>query len=128
MHAFPGVHFFLDRDLVLGAGLEAPADAHVQPLGVLAEHHEVDVRWGASLQRAQALVEQLHRPVVHVEIQLEAGAEQDVARVPVVGHARVAQGTDEDGIELPEGVVAAGGQGDARLEIVIGAPGQVFQV
>ena len=68
----------------------------VQAFRVLAEHDEVHVRGRAILQRTEALVEQLHRPVVDVEIELEARAEQDVARVPVVGHARIAQRADED--------------------------------
>ena len=54
----------------------------------------------AVLQRAQPLVEQLHRAVVDVEVELEARAEQDVARVPVVGHARIAERADEDRVEL----------------------------
>ena len=127
VHALPGVHFLLDRDLVLGARLEASADADVQPLGVLAEHHEVDIRGRASFERAQALVEQLHRPVVDVEIELEAGAEQDVARVAVVGHARIAERADEDRVELPQRVVAAGRQGHAGLQVVIGAPRQQLE-
>ena len=43
VHALPGVHFLLDGNLVFGPGLEPAADADVQPLGVLAEHDEVDV-------------------------------------------------------------------------------------
>ena len=54
----------------------------------------------AVLERAQPLVEQLHRPVVDVEIELEARAEQDVARVAVVGHARIAERADEDRVEV----------------------------
>ena len=54
----------------------------------------------AILERAQPIVEQPHRPVVDVEIELEARAEQDVARVPVVGNARIAERADEDRVEL----------------------------
>ena len=43
IHALVGVDLFLNRDLVRRARLEAPADAGVQPLGVLAKHDEVDV-------------------------------------------------------------------------------------
>ena len=46
VHALVGVDLFLDRDFVVGAGLEAAADADVHALGVLAEHDEVDVRRG----------------------------------------------------------------------------------
>ena len=99
VHALVGVDLFLDRDLVVGAGLEAAADADVDAFGVLAEHDEVDVASAAVLQRAEPLVEQPHRPVVDVEIELEARAEQDVARVAVVGHARIAERADEDRVE-----------------------------
>jgi hypothetical protein len=94
--ALEGVDLLLYRDLVVGPRFEAAADADVDPLGVLAEDHEVDVVPGAVLQGAQALIEQSNRPVVDVQIQLEAGAEQDVAGVAIVGYARIAQGADED--------------------------------
>ena len=80
-------------------GLEAAADADVEPLGVLPEHDEVDVLRAAVLQRTEPLVEELHRPVVDVEVELEARAEQDVARVAVVGRARIAERADEDRVE-----------------------------
>ena len=83
----------------------------------------------ASLQRAEPLVEQLHRPVVDVEIELEARAEQDVARVPVVGHARIAERADEDRVELPQQCRSRlAGMVTPVCEIVIGAPGQVLEV
>ena len=104
LHALVGVDLFLDRDLVVGARLEAAADADVEPFGVLAEHDEVDVVRRAVLQRAEPLVEQPDRPVVDVEIELEARAEQDVARVAVVGHARIAERADEDGVELSRSI------------------------
>ena len=103
VHALIGVELFLDRDLVLGPRLEPPADADIEPLGVLAKHHEVDVVGAAAFERTEPLVEQPHRPVVDVEVELEARAEQDVARVAIVGHARIAKRTDEDGVELPAG-------------------------
>ena len=80
--ALVGVDLFLDRDFVRRPGLEPAADAHVDALGVLAEHDEVDVLRAAVLQRAEAIGEQLDRPVVDVEVELEPGAEQDVARMP----------------------------------------------
>ena len=44
--------------------------------------------------------------MVHVQVELEARAEQDVARMPVVGHTRIAERADEHRIELPEQRVA----------------------
>ncbi len=82
----------------------------------------------AVLERAEPLVEQLDRPVVDVEIELEARAEQDVARVAVVGHARIAERADEDRVELAQQVVAVRRHRDAGLEVVVGAPRQVLEV
>ena len=99
LDALPGVDLLLNRHFVLGARLEAAADAGVEPLGVLPEHHEVDVGRAAPLQRAQPLVQQRDRPVVDVQIELEAGAQQDVAGMTVVGNPWVAERADEDGVE-----------------------------
>ena len=112
MDALVGVELFLDRDLVVGARLEAPADADVQALGVLAKDDEVDVGRAAVLERTETLVEQADGPVVDVEVELEARAEQDVARVAVVRHARIAERADEDGVERPQVVVAVRRHGD----------------
>ena len=129
VHALEGVDLFLHRDLVLGSRLEAAADVDVQPLGVLAEHHEVDILRAAPLQRTQPLVEQPHRTVVDVEIQLEARAEQDFARMAHVGNARIAEGAHEDRLELvAQHRVAVWRQADAGLEVVIRAVGQHLEV
>ena len=129
VHALVGVELFLDRDFVLGARLEPPADADVQPFGVLAEHDEVDVGRRPILQRAQPIVEQPNGPVVDVEVELEPRAEQDVARVPVVGHARIAQRADEDGVELvPQHRVAVRRNRDAGLQVVIRAPRERLEI
>ncbi len=88
VHPLVGVDLFLEGHFVWRPGLEAAADANVQPLGVLAEHHEIHVGRRPVLQRTQTLVEQPDRPVVHVQVELEARAEQDVAGMPVVGHTR----------------------------------------
>ena len=61
-------------------------------------------RASAVLQRTEPVVEQPDRPVVHVEIELEPRAEQDVARVAVVGHARIAERADEDRVERSRSV------------------------
>ena len=128
VHAFVGIDLFLDRDLVVRVRLEAAADADVDAFGVLAEHHEVHVVRAAALERTQPLVEQLHRTVVDVEVQLEASAEEDLARVPVVGHARIAERADQDGVELPQQVVAVRRQRLAGRDVVVGAPGQVLEL
>ena len=43
VHALVGVDLFLNRHFVLGAGLEAAADADIGALGVLAKHDEVHI-------------------------------------------------------------------------------------
>src|SRR5204862_8318483 len=90
----------LTRQLVLRVRLEPAADAHIQPFGGYAEDGKIHVRGRPSLQRTQPIVEQADRPVVGVEIELEADAEENVPGVTVVRHARIAERADEDGIEL----------------------------
>jgi hypothetical protein len=124
-----GVQLFLDRHLVFGPGFEAAADAHVEPLGVLAKDDEVHGGGRLPFQRAEPLVEQLHRPVVDVEIELEARAEQDVARMAVVGHARIAERADEDRVELvAQHRIAVRRHRDAGLQVVLGAPRQHLEI
>ena len=128
VHAFISVDLFLDRHFVIGAGFEPPTNAHVDAFGVLAEHDEVDVFRRSPLEWAEPLVEQLHGPVVHVEIELEARAEQDVARVPVVRHARITQRANEHRIELPQQVVAVRRHRLLRFQVVVRTPRQVLEL
>ena len=73
-------------------------------------------------------MKQLDGTVVHVKIELESGAEENVARVPVVGHARIAERTDEDRIELAQQVVPVRRDRDTGFEEVIRAPRQLLEV
>src|SRR5262249_37655791 len=114
---------------VFRSRLEAAADADVQPFGVLAEHDEVDIGRASILQWTQTLVEQTHRAIVDVQVELEARAEQNIASMTVVGNARGAERADEHGVELvTQHRVPVRRNGDARLQIVIGAPGQDVEV
>ena len=122
--ALVGIDLFLNRDFVWRTGLEAAADANVEALGVLAEDDEVHVGGRPVLQRTQPLVEQPDRTIVHVQVELEPRAEQDVARMAIVGHARIAERADEHRVELPEQRVAVFRNRDARREEVVGAPRQ----
>ena len=58
----PGEHALLRHHLVLGAGVDTPADVGVLALVVLAHHQEVDVRRGAATQRGLNALEKTHRP------------------------------------------------------------------
>jgi hypothetical protein len=103
MNARIGVELRLQSDFVVCVWLEPAAHAHVQALGVFAEDDEVDIGRAATLERTQTLVEQPDGTIVHIEVELEPCAEQDVARMAVVGHARIAERADEDRIELAQG-------------------------
>jgi hypothetical protein len=127
--ALVGVQLFLNRHLIVGPGLEASADADVQPFRVLAKDDEVDVGRRPVLQRAQPLVQQLHRPIVDVEVELEPRAEQDVAGVAVVGDPRIAERADEHRVEIvAQHRVAVRRNGDAGLQVVVGAPRQHLEL
>jgi hypothetical protein len=128
VHALVGVDLFLNRDLVRRAGLESSTDADVDTLGVLAKDHEVHVGARAALERTESVVEEADRPVVDVQVELESGTEQDVARVPIVGHARIAERADEDGVERSQRVVAVCRNRFTGGEIMIGAPRQMMEM
>ena len=129
VHALVGVDFLLHRNLVVGAGLEAAADAHVQAFGVLAKDDEVDVGGPAILQRTQPLVKQAHRPVVDVQVELEPGSQQDVASMAHVRNARIAERPDVDGVEIvAEHRVAVGRKAHSRLQVVVGAVREHLEV
>ena len=128
MHALVGVDLFLHRDLVGCAGLEAPADTDVHPLGVLAKDDEVDVGAATVLERTQPVGEQGDGPVVDVEVELEPRAEQDVPGVPVVGHAGIAHRAEEDrGVVVAQPAIAVGGHRLASRKEMIGAPREAVQ-
>ena len=72
-------------------------------------------------------VEQRHGAIVDVEVELEPDAEQDVPRVAIVGHARIADRADEHRIELvAQHRVPVRRHGHAGLEVVLGAPREFF--
>src|SRR5215470_8004257 len=72
LDSLPGVHVFLDGDLVRCALLEEAADANVQPFRVLAKHHYADVSFGAVAQRCQPVVKQFDGACINVKIELKA--------------------------------------------------------
>ena len=76
--------------------LKIPPTLTYGAFGVLAEDHEVDVFDALALERAEPFVEQLDRPEVDVEVELEADAEKDVGGVAHVRDARIAEGADQD--------------------------------
>jgi hypothetical protein len=129
LHSLSGRDVLLNGDLIGGALLQVSARPDVGALGVLAKHHEVDVRRAEPLQGAEPVVQAADRPIVDVEVQAEARAEEDVGRVLHVGYAGVAEGPHEHGVVMAREVLeGAGGDGLPRLQVVVGAPGKVHRL
>src|SRR6266478_927809 len=97
---FAGVHVLLNGNLVGGAFLKEPANAHVQPFRVLSDDHQANVFFGAIAQWRQPVVEQFNRSSVDVKIKLEAQAQKDIGGMLIGGDARVAQRAKENGVKL----------------------------
>lgn len=122
LHAFAGVQLGLDGHLIGSAAFELSANAGVEPLGVLAKHHEVDVLGTAVFQRGVAGIQELAGPVVDIEVELESGAEQDVLGVDIGGDTGIAQGAEKHGvIVVAEGLHFIRGDGDAISKVPLSA-------
>ena len=100
LDAFAGIHVLLNGDFVRCAFLEEAPDSHIEAFGVLAEDHQADVFLGAVAQRRKAVVKQFDGSGVDVEVELKAQAQQNVGRMLIGRHARVAQRAEEDGVKL----------------------------
>jgi hypothetical protein len=98
------VQVLLNRDLVLGAAAEAAAHPDVEALGVLAHDEQVDTTPGRVPKRTQAVVVEAGRPQVHIEVELEAQAEEHLGGIADVGNARIADGSEKDGVGLGDGL------------------------
>ncbi len=123
LDAFAGVDVFLDGNLVGSVLLIEAADADIETFGIFAEDHEADVVGGNVTQRSEALVEEFGRAGVDEEVELEAEAEEDVRGVLVGGHAGIAEGAEEDGVEfIAQHFDGAGRERDVFAEEFVGAP------
>src|SRR5687768_10820079 len=131
LDALVRVQVLVDRHFVRRPPLKAPANVHVGPLGVLAEHYHVDAALDAvrpRLERAEGGVEQLDRPQVDVQVEAEAEAEQDVPRVLVPRNAGIAERAEEDRVRFsPEPAQLTVGQRLARGQVAVGAPRQILE-
>ena len=118
---FEGAHVLLEGDLVRRALLQMPPGADVHAFGVLPEDDQVHVFRPFVAQRTEPCVEEADGTEVHVEIEFEAQAQQDLPAVAHVGDARIAEGTEQDGIEVgAEGLERLVGEGRAILQIALG--------
>ena len=100
LDAFAGIDVFLRGDLVGSSLLEDAASIGVNPLGVFAEDDEIDVLRFDSLQRAKCSIQQSDRAHVGIEVHFEAHPEQDFFGMDIGLDPRVAEGADEDGVEI----------------------------
>src|SRR6266403_1138535 len=120
------VDVFLDRNFVRRSLLEDASEVTVNALGVLANHHAIEVVWFDAFERAKRRIHQTHRPDIGVQVHLAAHAAEDFFGVNVRRHARIAECSDQDGVEIP-------GQGSEAIcrdrnfvgEIAVGSPVEV---
>ena len=109
--------------------LEVAAHVRVNAFGVLADDGEVDVVRRGVLQRAKGCVEQPDRTHVRVEVHLEAHAQQDFLGVDISRHARIAERTHEDGVEVAgQHLKAVRRNSNAIDQIPVGAPVKVGEL
>ena len=124
-----GVDVFLGGDFVGSSFLEEATDANVDAFGVFAKDHHANVVADAIFQRGEALVEELGGPGVDVEVEFETQAEENVGGVLIRGDTRVAESTEEDGVELvAKHFDGAFGEGDFFAEEFVGAPVEVDEL
>jgi folate-binding protein YgfZ len=117
------VDVFLDRDFVAGTLFEYAASIRVNAFGVFADDDEIDVLRLDILQGAERRVEQPDRTDVGVEIHLEAHAKQNLFGMNVCLDARIAEGADQNGIEVTgQHDEAVGRNGHAVAQIAVGSP------
>src|SRR3990172_6476848 len=67
-------------------------------------------------------MKELDGPMIRVQVEDEARAEEDVPRVRHIGDAGVSEGADVDGVEVPlEHLVGSLGEGYSGFEVALGA-------
>src|SRR6516162_7530198 len=129
LHTLASVDVFLDGDFVGRIAFEVSAHADVGTFGILTENDKIDVLLAVVLQGTKPGIEQLHRPLVHVEVKPEAGTQEDVRRVLHIRHAGIAHRSDEDSVELPaEHVQRTLGQGNSLAQVFLCAPIEGFEL
>ena len=109
------------------ADVDAPADAGVLTLGVLADAHHVDVGRSAVGERGGEASQQAHRPQVDVLIEALTDAEQQVGG-DAIRHRRRADGAEVDRVEGGEPSHAVFIHHALMFQIVFTAPRQLGEV
>ena len=97
---FSRVDVFLGSDLVGSSLLKHASCVRVDPFGILSENDEIDIFRLNAFQRAECGIEQADRAHVSVKVHFEAHAEQNFLGMNIGLHTWVAEGSDQNGIEV----------------------------
>ena len=74
-------------------------------------------------------MQQLHRPEIDVQIELESQTQENVAGMLIAGDARIAEGAEEDRIDVVAQMTKTGfRQRLVRFEVMVGGIWKVFPV
>ena len=124
----PGEHALLRHHLVLGAGVDAPADVGVLALVVLAHHEKIDVRRGPAVQRRPHALQQAHRAEVDVLPELAADRDQQAPQGDMIGDAGKSDRAEEDAIVPADGLETVLGHHPAGPGVDLAAPGELVEL
>src|SRR5438105_736056 len=89
----------LDSDLVGGSLSEPAADTRVLAFGILAHTHHVDLGRTLAGEWAADAGQEAHWPQVHILVEALADWQQQAPQRDVVRYSRIADRTEQDGIE-----------------------------
>src|SRR5262249_54666976 len=126
--ALAGVESCLRGDFVRRAFVKEALDAAVEVFGVFADDDEVDIVWAFVFQRRLDAGEELHGAEVDVLVEAEAKIKEELALEDAGGDIGVADGAEEDRVELAELLEAVVWKRGAGLEVAIAAPVQVREL
>ncbi len=119
VHARAGEHRLLDGHLAVGALEHAAPDGGIFPLGVFADHDEIDITGYAARQRAGDAAHQAHRAQVDVKVELAAHLQQQPPHRDMVRHeVWRAHGPEIDRGMVAHVVLPVGGHHQAMPQVV----------
>ena len=116
----------LDRDLPGQAAVHPAAGAGVLALAVLAHDDPVEIAFGNAGERALDPGQEARGADVGVLIEALADGEPQAPEGHVVGHPRVADRAEIDGVEAFQRLQPVLGHHAAVCAVIIGAPGEGF--
>ncbi len=123
-----GVESGLRGDFVRRAFVQKALDAAVEVLGVFADDDEVDVVGAFVFEGRLDAGKKFHRAEVDVLVEAEAEVEEELAFEDAGGDIGVADGAEEDGVELAKLVEAVVGERAAGFEVAVAGPIEVGEL